>query len=161
MVTAKKKTTMANKPAAKTVAKSSIVKKTTTVSNELTVSGNKKLDTLKKEFNKKFPYLRLTIAYSYARKAVASGEAITNIPGDKTIAQVRRADSGGTISISGNKKIKSLEKEFDTVFGLYCQVCYTTADGKRYYTSGSDDEKTLSAFNAECERSGCLKGVWK
>ena len=54
---------------------------------------------------------------------------------------MRRAESGGDISISGNKKIKSLEKEFDTVFGLYCQICFTTGDGKRYYTNGSNDEK--------------------
>ena len=105
--------------------------------------------------------LRLGIFYSYARQQVAKGESITHIDVDKTLASVRRADSGGDISISGNKKIKSLEKEFDTVFGLYCQVCYTTGDGHRYYTSGSNDEKTLSSFNAECEKNGCKKDVWK
>lgn len=142
----------AAKPAAKPAAKSA---------TEISVSGNKKIDTLKKEFNKKFPYLRLTIAYSYARDAVKKGESIRSIDGDKTLASVRRADSGGTISISGNKKIKTLEKEFDTVFGLYCQVCFTEADGSRYYTSGANDEKTLSAFNAECEKNGCKKGEYK
>ncbi len=156
--TAKKTTT---KTAAKKTTATAAKKTTTTSSSELTVSGNKKLDTLRKEFNKKFPYLRLTIAYSYARKDVAKGDSITNIPGDKTIAQVRRADSGGTISIAGNKKIKSLEKEFDTVFGLYCQVAYTDAEGHRYYTGKVNDEKTLSAFNAECEKNGCKKGEWK
>lgn len=130
-------------------------------STELSVSGNKKIGTLMKEFNKKFPYLRLGIFYSYARQAVAKGETITNIDIEKTLASVRRANSGGDISISGNKKIKSLEKEFDTVFGLYCQVCYTDKNGHRYYTSGSSDEKTLAAFNAECEKNGCKKGVWK
>ena len=114
-----------------------------------------------KEFNKKFPYLRLKICYSYARQAVAKGESISGIDPDKTLASVRRADSGGDISISGNKKIKSLEKEFDTVFGLYAQVCYTSKDGSRYYTSGSSDEKTLASFNAECEKDGCKKDVWK
>ena len=64
------------------------------------------LGTLQKEFNKKFPYLRLGIFYSYAREQVAKGESITPISGDKTLASVRRADSGGDISISGNKKIK-------------------------------------------------------
>lgn len=150
---AKKTTaTKAAKPAAKPAAKSA---------TEISVSGNKKIDTLKKEFNKKFPYLRLTIAYSYARDAVKKGESIKSIDGDKTLASVRRADSGGTISISGNKKIKTLEKEFDTVFGLYCQVCFTEADGSRYYTSGANDEKTLAAFNAECEKNGCKKGEYK
>jgi len=130
-------------------------------SSELSVTGNKKIGTLMKEFNKKFPYLRLGIYYSYARQAVKKGESIKIIDVDKTLASVRRADSGGDISISGNKKIKSLEKEFDTVFGLYCQVCFTEKDGHRYYTTGSTDEKTLAAFNAECEKNGCKKGEWK
>lgn len=124
---------------------------------ELSVSGNKKIDTLRKEFNKQFPYLRLGLYYSYMRNEKSK----TPLDGSKTLASVRRADSGGDISISGNKKIKTLEKEFDTVFGLYAQVCYTEADGHRYYTSGSEDEKTLAAFNAECEKNGCKKGEYK
>ena len=127
----------------------------------ISVSGNKKIGTLRKEFNQQFPYLRLGIYYSYMRETVAKGGTITNIDNDKTLASVRRGDTSGTISISGNKKIKSLEKEFDTEFGLYAQVCYTTKEGKRYYTSGSDDEKTLASFNEECQKRGCKKGEWK
>ena len=152
---AAKKTTTTAKPAVKKVAPA----KTAT---EISVNGNKKVGTLRKEFNKQFPYLNLYICYSYGREMVKKGESLNaRIPDDKTLASVRRADSGGDISISGNKKIKSLEKEFDTVFGLYVQVCYTTSDGSRYYTSGSTDEKTLSSFNAECEKNGCKKGEWK
>ena len=153
---AKKTTTV--KPAAKPAAKKAAPVKTAV---ELSVTGNKKIGTLMKEFNKHFPYLRLKICYSYARQAVAKGESISGIDPDKTLASVRRADSGGDISISGNKKIKSLEKEFDTVFGLYAQVCYTEKDGQRYYTSGSADEMTLAAFNKKCEAEGCKKGEWK
>ena len=158
---AAKKTTAkpAVKPAAKPAAK--VAAKPAPKATEISVNGNKKIDTLRKEFNKKFPYLRLGIFYSYARQQVAKGETITPIDGSKTLASVRRADSGGDISISGNKKIKSLEREFDTIFGLYCQICYTEGDGHRYYTSKSADEKTLSAFNAECEKNGCKKGEWK
>ncbi|MBR6560777.1 MAG: hypothetical protein IKT75_06445 [Alistipes sp.] len=162
--TAKKTTT---KPAAK---KATTTKKTTTAKNttkptvktsEISVTGNKKIETLCKEFNKKFPYLQLCIFYSYARQQVAKGESITPIDRSKTLASVRRANSGGDISISGNKKIKSLEKEFDTVFGLYCQVCYYTPEGKGVYTSGANDDKTLAAFNADCEKRGCPKDKWK
>lgn len=162
--TAVKKTVTA-KPAAKmtTTTAKPAVKKTSPVKTavELSVNGNKKIATLKKEFNKQFPYLRLGIYYSYARQQAAKGESITPIDGDKTLASVRRADSGGDISIGGNKKIKTLEKEFDTVFGLYAQVCYTEKDGHRYYTSGSADEMTLAAFNKKCEANGCKKGEWK
>ncbi len=149
--TAKKTST--TKPAAKTSTKKVVTKKAV----EISVTGNKKIDTLRKEFNKQFPYLRLGLYYSYMRNESSK----TPLSGDKTLASVRRADSGGEISIAGNKKIKTLEKEFDTVFGLYAQVCYTDADGSRYYTGSSNDEKTLAAFNAECEKNGCKKGEYK
>ena len=150
----------ATKPATAKAATKPVVKKTAstkTTAVGLSVSGNKKIDTLRKEFNKQFPYLRLGLYYSYMRNESTK----TPLKGDLTIAAVRRGDTSGDISISGNKKIKSLEKEFDTVFGLYAQVCYTEKDGHRYYTSGSNDEKTLAAFNAECEKNGCKKGEWK
>lgn len=98
--TAAKKATATKATAKKTTATKPTTKTTTT---EITVSGNKKIATLQKEFNTKFPYIRLGIFYSYARNAVKKGETITNIDGDKTLASVRRADSGGSISISGNK----------------------------------------------------------
>ena len=155
------KTTAKKTTAAKTTttaaAKTSTKKVVTKKAVEISVTGNKKIDTLRKEFNKQFPYLRLGLYYSYMRNESTK----TPLSGDKTLASVRRADSGGDISIAGNKKIKTLEKEFDTVFGLYAQVCYTTGEGKRYYTSGSDDDKTLAAFNEECEKDGCKKGEYK
>ena len=154
---AAKKTT-ALKTTTKPTAKATATKKVATKKAvEISVTGNKKIDTLRKEFNMQFPYLRLSLYYSYMRNESTK----TPLSGDKTLASVRRADSGGDISIAGNKKIKTLEKEFDTVFGLYAQVCYTTGEGKRYYTSGSDDDKTLAAFNAECEKDGCKKGEYK
>ena len=122
----------------------------------ISVSGNKKISTLQKEFNKQFPYLRLSIYYSKERTKSTK----TPLPGDKTLASVRRADSGGSISFAGNKKIKTLEEEFDKVFGLYAQVCYTEKDGHRYFTGSSSDSYTLSAFNEKCEKEGCKKGVW-
>ena len=153
--TAKKAT--ATKTTTKAAAKTTTKKVVTKKAVEISVTGNKKIDTLRKEFNKQFPYLRLGLYYSYMRNESSK----TPLSGDKTLASVRRADSGGDISIAGNKKIKTLEKEFDTVFGLYAQVCYTDADGSRYYTGTSSDEKTLASFNEECEKNGCKKGVWK
>lgn len=124
---------------------------------EISVTGNKKIATLQKEFNKQFPYLRIELYDESQRKESTKYQ----LDGDKTLASVRRKDTGGTISIAGNKKIKTLEAEFDKVFGLYAQVCYTDANGSRYYTGSASDEKTISSFNAECEKNGCKKGVWK
>ncbi|MBO7054236.1 MAG: hypothetical protein J6W37_02490 [Bacteroidales bacterium] len=123
----------------------------------VSVNGNKKIATLQKEFNEQFPYLRLSIYYSYMRNEKSK----TPLSGDKTLASVRRGNGSGKISINGNKKISSLEKEFDKEFGLYAQVCYTEKDGSRYYTSGANDAKTLTAFNTECQKKKCKKGAWK
>jgi hypothetical protein len=139
-----KKTTPAAKPE---------VKKAT----EISVNGNKKIGTLQKEFNKKFPYLQLCLFPNSMKNESSKSQ----LPEDKTLASVRSVNSGGDISISGNKKIKTLEKEFDTVFGLYAQVCYYNAEGKGYYTNGRADEKTLAALNAECEANGCIKGEYR
>ena len=57
---AAKKTTAktAAKPAAKKVAAKPAAKPEVKKTTEISVTGNKKIDTLRKEFNKKFPYLR-------------------------------------------------------------------------------------------------------
>ena len=149
--TTTKKTTT-TKPTAKTATKSAV---------EISVTGNKKVGTLMKEFNKKFPYLRLCISDITAQEAQTKGVLLYNLAENKTLASVRRVNSSGDISISGNKKVKSLEKEFEKVFGLYAQVCFTSAEGIRYYTLGSYDDKTLASLNEECEKDGCKKGVWK
>lgn len=144
--------------ATKTVTKSgAIVRK----ENAVSATGNKKIGTLQKEFNRAFPYLQLCVFYSYARQQVAKGERISQIDANKTLASVRRENSGGDISISGVKRVGSLESEFDKVFGLYVQICYTAKDGHGYYTTGSSDSMTLAAFNKKCEADGCKKGVWR
>ena len=96
---------------------------------------------------------KTTAAAKPAAKKTAAAK-----PAVKKAAPVKTAVE---LSVTGNKKIKTLEKEFDTVFGLYAQVCYTEKDGHRYYTSGSADDMTLAAFNKKCEANGCKKGEWK
>ena len=54
-----------------------------------------------------------------------------------------------------------MESEFDEIFGLYVQISYTTKEGNRYYTSGSNDNKSLSQLNREKEAEGCQRGEWK
>ena len=127
----------------------------------ISVTGNKKVETLVKEFNKQYPYIRLGIFPMEAKQTVANGGTIYNVDYNKTIASVRTKVAPGDITITGNKQVKTLEREFEQIFGLYAQVCYTTKEGKRYYTSGSKDSMTLNAFNKECEANGCKKDEWK
>ncbi|MGB0770398.1 MAG: hypothetical protein ACPGPB_06550 [Flavobacteriaceae bacterium] len=113
-----------------------------------------------KEFNKHFPYLRLNIHSSSTAKKAKRGEGIDRLDIEKTLSEVREKKGSGKISLTGRKKVKTIEKEFDEIFGLYVQICYTTADGKTFYTTYSDD-KTLTALNREREAEGCQKGIWK
>ena len=124
---------------------------------EISVTGQKKVGTLMTEFNERFPYLGLRL-YQPEAKKVSGSLTSYRIDKDKTLASVRAANaSGGSISVSGNKKIKTLEQEFDKVFGLYAQVCYCPKGckpGSGNYTSGSQDEYTLYAFNEKCQKDG-------
>ena len=124
--------------------------------NELSVTGAKKVGTLMKDFNESFPYLGLRLYYPQAKK-----EGVYTpyrVPEDKTLASVRDKNAtDGNITITGRKKIKTLEKEFEKIFGLYAQVCYCPKDckpGSGYITTGDKDEMTLSAFNEKCQKDG-------
>lgn len=123
---------------------------------EVTVSGNKKIETLMKQFNEKFPYLQLGIFPMSAK------DDKTKTPVDKslTIAKVRTKVAPGEISINGRKLVKNLEKEFDDIFGIYVEVCYCGKDGIDYYTAGAYDDLSLTALNNEIESLGGVKDKW-
>ena len=131
------------------------------MSTEITTTGSKKIKTLKKQFNEKFPFLRLGLFPSSSKADVANCKTITNLDADKTLSAVREKVGDGDISIHGRKLVKNLEAEFEEVFGLYAQVCWTSGDGKRYYTTGSDQDKSLTALNREKEAEGAKKGAWE
>lgn len=127
----------------------------------ITTTGSKKIKTLAKEFNEKFPFLRLSLFPSSSKADVAKGNSITPLNVDHTLSSVREIVGKGEISINGRKLVKNLETEFEEKFGLYAQVCWTSSDGKRYYTSGSSQDKSLTQLNRELEAKGAKKGEWK
>lgn len=131
------------------------------MATEITTTGSKKVKTLIKEFNEKFPYLRLGIFPIEMKAKVAKGETITQVDSEKTLSEIRQKTGLGEISINGRKLVGNLEKEFEEKFGIYVQVCYTTKEGKRYYTTGNDDKKSLTALNKDKENEGCQKDIWK
>jgi hypothetical protein len=88
------------------------------------------------------------------------GETIYNLDIEKTLTEVREKTGSGSISLSGRKKVKTIEHEFNEIFGLYVQICYTDSKGGRFYTTGSEDDKTLTELNRDKEAAGCQKGAW-
>jgi hypothetical protein len=131
------------------------------MAREITTTGTKKVATIMKEFNAHFPYLRLKICPPEAKAKVAKGETITGVDKTQSLAAVRTKKGDGEISFTGSRLVGNIEREFETIFGLYVQICYTEKDGKRYYTTGSDDKKSLSTLNAEKKNEGCKEGEWE
>jgi hypothetical protein len=131
------------------------------MAKEITTTGSKKVGTLMKEFNKNYPYLRLKICDFSQKAKVDKGETITGVDIDKTLSEVRTKKGVGQITLTGNKFVGTIEKEFESIFGLYVQICYTNKDNTRIYTTGNEDKKSLSTLNKEKETLGCKKDEWK
>ena len=122
------------------------------MANEISVTGNKKLKTLYKEFNKNFPYIWLRV-HPLSEKVKS-----TQRPHDpeKRISEVRTKTSPGDISIHGRTHAGNLEENFEKIFGLYSQVCYNTGSGY-YYTTGAKDKMSLSQLSKHGEKEGWKK----
>jgi len=125
------------------------------MARELTMNGNAKLKTIMKEFNNRFPYIRLSIYASSEREK----ESKTPLNFEKTISEVREKKSSEPAIIRGGQKVKNLEKMMDKLFGLYCQVAYSDKTGN-YYTSGKTDEMSLRELNSYGETQGWIKDKW-
>ena len=124
----------------------------------ISVTGNKKLKTLQKEINKKFPYLRLSV-YPLSEKKKSTKHSHDS---EKRISEVRTKANPGDISIHGRTLAGNIEKQFEKIFGLYAQVCYTGIGGGKVYTSVSLDEMNLTQCNKYVkEKLGGKKGLWK
>ncbi len=126
----------------------------------ITTTGSKKVSTLMKEFNQNYPFLRLKICGPESKDLVAQGKTIYGVDTSKTLSEVRTKKGTGEISFTGSKNVGTIEQEFEKIFGLYVQICYTTKEGKRHYTSAAEDKKSLSALNKEKEALGCQKNKW-
>lgn len=125
------------------------------MARELNMNGNVKLKTLMKEFNDRFPYIRLSLYASTER----TKDNKTPLDYEKTISEVREKKSAEPAKVRGGQKVKNLEKMMDKIFGLYCQVAYSDNSGN-YYTTGKLDDMSLRELNSYGESQGWIKGKW-
>lgn len=130
------------------------------MAREITTTGSKLVSTLMKEFNANYPYLRLKICPPESKALVAKGESISGVDKTKKLSVVRTKKGAGEISFTGSKNVGTIEREFENIFGLYVQICYSSKEGERFYTSGSDDKKSLTELNRDKAAEGCQKGIW-
>lgn len=127
---------------------------------DITISGKKALKTINKEFQEQFPYLRLVFFTKEEwDKAQAGAATVQGIDPSERLANVRvtkPAVNEKDMSIHGRTLVKNLENNFFKLYGICVQVCYNL-NGKHYYTSGSDDDMSLTQFNAKLEQAGAEK----
>jgi len=127
------------------------------MAKEISLHGRKQINTIREEFNEAFSYLRLSLFPSDQR------DENRKIPfsGDQTLASVREVDNPGSISIHGRTLVKNIEKQFDDIYGLYAQVCYTEEDGKRRFSGSKMDQWSLSKMNKYGQENGWQQNEFK
>lgn len=159
---AAKKTTTAKPAAKKTTTVKPAAKKTTTakpvakVGGEISVNGNKIMQTVQKEFSNKFEYLTLCFIVDADRGKIVNVRGINTA---KRISEVRKKVSTKEISIHGRTKVQNIEEYFWKELGIACQigVCGYN-DHVNYFPIGSwFNEKSLTAANDWAKGAGCKK----
>lgn len=127
---------------------------------DLVISGKKSLATINKEFQAQFPYLMLKF-FTKAEwdKAQAGVNGVTPLDISQRLASVRvnppKTDEK-ELSIHGRTLVKNLENNFLKQYGICVQVCFKKGE-HGYYTSGSQDEMSLTQLNAKLESEGYKK----
>lgn len=110
----------------------------------MTISDEKKIREVQEEFNEKFPFLKLEF-YTEEHEAEEGSPADQKIDPEKTVGEIRRKHSSGDLSINGNQKVSTLEKNFHDTYGLNAQVFRRSGD--IWLQTTSTDDWTLAEQN--------------
>jgi hypothetical protein len=131
------------------------------MARELRIDGRMNIEAVQKEFNAIYPFIRLGIYAPEEKAKSEAGQPIAQLPANTSIADARKVRNPGEVSIHWLKKVAKLEQEFEEIYGLYVQVCFTIADGKRGYTSKKLDDLSLSDLNKFGESQGWQKDIYR
>ena len=152
---AKKSTTTKATAAKTTVKKAAAAKPAPKVGGEITVNGNKIIQTVQKEFSKKFEYLTLCFIVDEDRGKFVNVRGINTA---RRLSEVRKKISTKEISIHGRTKVMNIEEYFWKELGIACQIGICNYNGHaHYFPIGSFNEKSLTQANEWAKESGCKK----
>lgn len=123
---------------------------------EISVNGNKIIQTVQKEFSKKFEYLTLCFIIDEDRGKCVNVKGINT---NKRISEVRKKISTKEISIHGRTKVQSIEDYFWKELGIACQIGVCGYNGhSHYFPIGSFfNNGTLTGANQWAKDAGCKK----
>ena len=114
------------------------------------ITNNKTLADIQKEFNAKFPYLKLEF-YSQAHKTKAGSPENLKLNPQHTIDEARTKHTLGDLSINGHLKVSTLENTFHEKYGLNVQVFRRS--GNIWLQTTATDDWTLADQNKKGKES--------
>ena len=117
------------------------------MANDIKMTGNTKLKTLKQQFTAKFP--NLCVGFSY--------EDGTNIKDKETIATARKASSKEDLSIVGHLGAGTFEKRCKDIYGINAKLAFGKKAGRGYTYAHPTTEQynlTLSELNDWSKKNG-------
>ena len=124
------------------------------MANEIKMTGNTKLKTLKQEFTSKFPYVSFGVATEDGK----------NIKDSETIATARTKASKDDLSIVGHLGAGTLKKRFKDTYGINARVAFGKKAGKGItwtlttdVTTADLDKLTLSELNDWAKKNGYVE----
>ncbi|MCB0617161.1 MAG: hypothetical protein KDC43_02375 [Saprospiraceae bacterium] len=114
------------------------------------INDSKKLRDIQREFNEKFPYLKLEF-YRLQHQIGEGTPARELLDTELTIGEVRAVHVEGDLSVHPNLKVSTLEKNFAELYGLNAQVFRRS--GNLWLQTTATDEWTLFDQNRKGGRS--------
>jgi len=115
---------------------------------EIIVTADKTLEEIAQAFHSKFPFLKLEFfSHRHAEDEVSpkKDKLDTNL----TIGEAGTFDHEEELSIHGNLKVATLEKNFQDLYGIGLQVLRRS--GQLWIQTATTDDWTLSKQNQEGE----------
>jgi len=117
---------------------------------EITMHYSTKTGTIKKVFNKLFPYLKLEFL-----KTVLINEAVSSwsesVLHNRYLGEINHSISQGSITISGEEKAMRVEQLFQQEFGLPVKIF---RKNKKAWVTTATDDLTLAEQN-EIGKESC------
>ena len=94
---------------------------------EIHIDDTKKLEEIKNEFSKKYPFLKI----EFFKNAHSEGNGSPKsdmISEDVAVGNIRTKHNEGDIAITGDMKVSDLEQQFEKRYGIHAQIFRKSRD---------------------------------
>lgn len=113
---------------------------------QLIIDSDKKISTIKEEFNHLFPYLKLEFFKHHHRVHFANPKSDL-LESDLTLQQVHKKAQSKKVNITEDMPVAELEQLFQEIFGISAQVFRKS--GRSWLETSVTDDWTLKRQNEE------------